>query len=108
MDWVTIVIAVLGSSVLVALINNAFNTWKVKHDDNDATLRLESKLDAFIDSSNESRQRLKRDIDDLGVQNKIQMSAIGNLLGHTLDGNHTEQLRKNQRQLEEYLIERMN
>lgn len=85
-----------------------FNIWKTKHDDNSCTNRLESKLDDYIADSAKSRAETNKELKELGVQNKIQMSAIGNLLGHTLDGNHTDLLRKDQRKLEEYLIERMN
>lgn len=101
MELGTLIAVVLGSSLLVKLADIAYDRWKLRHNE-------EKEHSYATCEAAKGFRNLEKKIDDLGVQNKYQMAAIGNLLGHILDGNHTVQLRKDQRQLEEYLIERMN
>lgn len=112
---------VTNLAFVVALALSVFNLWdridaRVKAS-KEPTKVLETRIDAletiinaeykqrFIDYDSHFKADLQR-IEQIEEGNKVTQKALLALLSHAIDGNNTEQLKKAENDLTQYLIDR--
>ena len=95
-----IFLALCGAVITVGGAYNLFKGFKDKAKEPD--MQRDETLKRHGEMLDRDNKRLK----ELEDGNKVLLQSMLALMSHELDGNHTEQLQKAKKDLEEYLISR--
>lgn len=86
---------------VVALIVKLYQWARRPTDENTAKV---SEFETFLASDKRRIETMERRQDETDAQNRLQLKALVTLLGHEIDGNHTEQLKSVRDEIQDYLI----
>lgn len=112
-----LVLLIATGSSLGALINHAIEfknkASKPKQELAERMDALDRKLDEFTDTAEEEHKeyeaRFKRDLErhnKNAVESKIILRSMLTLIKSSIDGNHVEELKERQEEIQSYLIEK--
>ena len=94
---------VVGVARLVAVV---IKFWKWAHKDTDKNTDNISEIHEWLGSDKRRIEKLESRQDDADKMNRLQLKALFTLLGHEIDGNHTQQLAEVRDEINMYLIEK--
>lgn len=95
-----IFLALCGAAITVGGAYNLFKGFK------DRAKEPDMQRDETLKRHGEMLDRDNKRLKELEDGNKVLLQSMLALMSHELDGNHTEQLQKAKKDLEEYLISR--
>ena len=103
----TVVLAVCGGIVCIAGACAAVvKFWRWAHKDTEKNTEDIDSFRSWLASDKRRIEEIEKRQDEAERMNKLQLKALFTLLGHEIDGNHTDQLQKVRGEINEYLIEK--
>ena len=106
-NFVTVLLWLCGSVVAVAGAAAVIvKFWKWAHKTSDENAVTLNEIETYLASDKRRIEHLEKKQDTADEQNKLILKALVTLLGHEIDGNHTDQLRDVRDSIQNYLIER--
>jgi len=101
----TVVLAICGGIVCIAGACAAVvKFWRWAHKTSDKNAEDIDSFRSWLASDKRRIEEIEKRQDETEQMNKLQLKALFTLLGHEIDGNHTDQLAKVRREINEYLI----
>ena len=104
------VAVLLGICAAIAAISGAcaavVKFWRYAHRDTDKNTEDISEFRAWFASDKRRIETLEKQQEEADRMNKLQLKALFTLLGHEIDGNHSEQLCAVRDEINTYLIEK--
>lgn len=78
--------------------------WRYAHRDTDRNSEQLTEFETYLASDKRRIERLEQQQEATSEQNKLLLKAVVALMGHELDGNHTQQITDVRDEIQEYLI----
>ncbi len=104
------VAVLLGICALIASISGAcaavVKFWRYAHKDTEQNTQDINEVHAWLSSDKRRIESLEGRQEEAERINKLQLKALFTLLGHEIDGNHTNQLAAVRDEINNYLIEK--
>lgn len=116
--WITAgggyLVVMLGAAASLGAVLNHVREWVgiVKKPHNDLLDRvdcIEDKLDGAIRQHDEYEARFQRDLrrhEKNATESKIMLRSLLTLIKSSIDGNHVDELKERQEEIQQYLIEK--
>lgn len=103
----TMIICVASCIVSVGGAIKALSEWKkaLMHPLDETNSRVEH-CEKCLDNDKRHLEKIDRAIEELGEATNLLVSSNIAMMSHTIYGNHTEDLKKEKKQMEEWLVER--
>ena len=107
----TFMTVLLGICALIVAISGAcavvVKFWRYAHKDTEENTRTIKEFNDWLSSDKRRIEALERKQEHTEEMNKLQLKALFTLLGHEIDGNHTEQLKEVRGEINVYLINKV-